>query len=116
MNTTTKRALVLAALAAAGLTACGTKPAADAAITTTTEAPPVTDETTDEDIEIMSLDLSFDADAVCPPFTKLLDAGMDRDVLIGFGVEKFEEGYGSTLTPAGRAHLISLIEACWNHP
>lgn len=109
-----KRLIISAlALTTIGLAACG-EASTDAAPRHTppveTPAPAAND---DADVQIMSIDMAWSSNSaeVCDAYSKVRGT-VDRDTLNDYMVSQFEEGYGDTLEPAARDHLIDLIEAC----
>ena len=114
------RRLIIGALALTtiGLAACG-EAVTDAAPKATTHetrpapAEPTNEEDDDVRIQIMAMDAAWatNSDDVCGPYNEVRDA-IDHDTLMDFLIDKYEEGYGETLEPEARDHLIGLIESC----
>jgi len=73
----------------------------------------------DPALEVLIVEASFD-DGVCAPMAQLIeefvDIGLDRDdatdMLVAYGVEIYEEGYGQNLTEEGEDALDGLMRDC----
>lgn len=74
----------------------------------------------DPAIEVMIVETTFDAGAVCPSMNTLVpmlatlvgDEATAVDMLVAYSVEVFEEGYGQNLSAEAETRMVELIIDC----